>query len=312
MFFKLTEDKIKSLDAKYLNDIKATKDLITPLAKEELRLMKECYSEEIDDQIFYAKSVLFWNDYEFNLSEEDGKEKELDFESILYLTKHYLNGNLYTFLDYRRPIDNDHKLSIPTLQLLNEKGILTRSGQRSKGKMQRSYLDFAFAINEDNVERGFELLKNLYKAGLNVSACIQVGDKERNIIMFESETKSVYDLDAISLDVEIPTELVLVSHPTTMSHLDGPNYLQDILDIDIKFPSNCVFAVTIFNKKWNMIQADEILLSNVIQIETEFFNNAPVEELTDEDKANCLNKLKLLYYNMTPFAMPSFSKIYQI
>lgn len=256
--FNLTPSIIEKYNEKHLAEIDAIKD------EENLKAM-------------IGKSKTFWKAY----------ENKIGYTEYLYLMKQFLIGNLYATLAYIRPIDNSHQESALVLGQLLDEGIITTGGQRSyeeetdDHRKQRSYLDFEMPIEESDIETAIQLLETLHEKGFNVSAMICEYDQSydqteydeemdysvllnpiRSIILFKSEDRTIHDLNAPTLNVKIPQDEYLVTVGGTWCPLDSPNYSDHLIQ-HVVYPAKYVISVSMFNQKWDMLQADEVLLETI-------------------------------------------------
>ena len=267
MFVPLTTKIIKKLNKQYLDEIKN-------LAKDNSRD--------------------FW----------DKHSGELEYHEFVYLTMHFVMGNIYSTPGHHGPIVANHKDSCSVLKQLALEGILTSNGQQSIKDKQRSYLDFEFPIEKHDIEDAIKLMSTLHESGLNVFATISKYDKAgdefeydhedsfdndyemfwdpvKNIIMFESPDLSINDTNAPTMDVKIPRELLKVTHPGTHIHPEDTHNGYHCVN-RIIYPTNYLVRIRIFNKEWNMLQADQILLTAVREMKinlllAQFERNAAFE-----------------------------------
>ena len=280
MFLPLTTNMIKKLNKQYL-------DKITNLDEDESRE--------------------FWDEH----------SAELEYHEFVYLTMHFVMGNLQSTPSHLGPIMDNHKDSCSVLKQLALEGILTSNGQQSIEDKQRSYLDFEFPIEKHEIEDAIKLMNTLYESGLNVFATISKYDKDgddfeydnedsfdndyemfwnpiRNIIMFESPDLTINDTNAPTMKVEIPWELLRVTHPGTHIHPEdthnGYHFVNRII-----YPTNYLVRIRIFNKEWNMLQADQTLLTAVREMKinlqlTQFERNA-ISQIADLKHENEILKI---------------------
>ena len=249
--YNLTPIIIEQFASKYLNDITAIKE-----------------SDDRKDQI--VKSQQFWKAHH-----------KVDYSTYLYLMREYVNDNLCATPYCFSPIWEDHDESRPILDQLMCEGILTTAGQRSIENKQRSFIAFEMPIDEDDINAAIGLLQMLHDKGLNVSASICKYDQSeddceyeeemdysvlftefRNIILFQSDARMIYNTNAPTLEVTIPSDEVLVSRSGTWCHLDSPNLFDHNID-HVIYPTTMIMSVSMFNQNWDMLQADEVLLETI-------------------------------------------------
>lgn len=254
MFYPLTSTMIKKNNKLYLDKIKSIKNNTT------------------DEKELIKKSDQFWEQF----------EEEIDYYTFVYLTRQFIIGNLYTTTYHGLPIEEDHTDSCGVLEQLALEGILTSNGQRSyKEDGMRSYLDFEFPIEKYDIDNTIQLLIKLYEKGMNVSAKIMKHNPPSNthkyteyeeyatfwkdvryIILFKSDNRTIYDVHAHTLEIKLPLKEIEVSIGLTHSPIDSPN--DDCYNIkNIIFPNEYRVKISMFNQKWNDLQADQVLLDSI-------------------------------------------------
>lgn len=240
--FNLSNLELKEFNTKYLNEIKSLFNS--------------------NEHIFINNSDLFWDKY----------KTKRTYKLILYFYIQFFKGNIGSTPGHCGPIENNHKDSCNFLERLALKGILTNDGQRSSViDEQRSYLEFILPVEYKDINIKLNLLKELYKRGLNVFSTLHHNDEIiRKIFLFKSQEKTIYKLDAkkfYNLSVNL-RELTkgYTHHPLKYLSSDYDKYL------NINYPSKYIFSVSIYNQNWDLKQCDEILLNCILESEIQNYN----------------------------------------
>lgn len=260
--FELSNNLIQEYDQKYLEEIMnlnkdLTGDFTCPLEK--LR-----YKETL-----LHNSCEFWDTH---------KESIEEFTELVYLMKHYIQGNLYTSYDYSKPLSKKRAGSIETLKKLANNGVLTTKSQRSIINEQKSHLEFRMLI--PSTEIGLKLLSNMSSLGMNISAIIY--DIEDDITMEEmildndcSTTNIIIykKLDIFDIDFDdfqkyenIPEEHCLINKSDDYCRPEDVSSMINELEEfnNMLLPAGYSFlTATIHNQDWDDKQADKILLNEI-------------------------------------------------
>ncbi len=225
-------------------------------------------------------------------------KKAISYEECLYFATKYFDGTLKGMKHY--PVPFDDTASAETLIELNKAGAFTYSGQPSIPEEQmRSYLVFKMVF--DDKPKVITFLDRLHLKGLNVWACIVQYEKAieecvpdckhepdmfckvsfpryascttgQRIALFKSDDYSIADYSVTNTYANFfandddARKQCEVTKPGTycwpiFSEDDDP--MIDYID----FPFEYVMDIAVFSQQWDDLQADEVVLETMREME---------------------------------------------